>query len=335
MRAIVVAAAGGPDQLRLAELPAPRPGPGEIQVAVRYAGVNFADTMLRRDAYFIPARFPMVPGVEVAGYVSGVGPQVSGWRDGERIAGVRLDGAGGYAEYTLLDASCAARVPEGLALDRAAALLNQGLTAQGLIEAAPEIGRGASVLVTAAGGGVGGLVLQLARRAGAGRILAAASDPSKIDLAGKLDAVLLDYGDPEWGRAARMASDGGGVDVFIDGVGGEVRATAPRVVAVGGRILFYGAASGASGVDERVLAQVMGKNQSLTGFSVVAAINRDRSWLGRTLEGLFALAMADELAIPINPPIPLARAAEAHAMIEGRGSRGKILLQIQTTEMKP
>jgi NADPH2:quinone reductase len=335
MRAIEVAAAGSADQLRLVDAPEPTAGPGEILVRVGYAGVNFADTMLRRDAYFAPATFPFIPGVEVGGRVMAVGSGVDGWAPGERVAGVRLDGGGGYAEVVRLEARCAAKVPEGLDMRLAVAVLNQGLTAQGLIEAAPEIANGASVLVTAAGGGVGGLLLQLARLGGAGQIIGAASDPAKIRLAEAVNAVALDYNDPAWGRAVRAASGGRGVEVFIDGIGGAIREAAPRMVAVGGRIVFYGAASGTSGVTEACLAQVMGKNQSLTGFSVFARINGDPAWLPATLARLFALALAGTLTTPLHPPIPLERAAYAHAAIEGRRTWGKLLLEIAPEEDTP
>lgn len=328
MKAIQVAAAGSTDQLRIVEAPCPTPGPGEILVKVRFAGVNFADTMLRRDAYFTPAAFPFIPGVEVVGHVAGWGDGVGGWTLGEAVGGVRLDGQGGYAEFALLESVHAARIPGGLGLDRAVAVLNQGLTAQGLIEAAPEIARGASVLVTAAAGGVGGLCLQLARLGGAGRTIAAASSIDKLPGAVDMGAIPISYVDKSWVKAVRYVTQGRGVDVFIDAIGGAVRQAAPRATAVGGRIVFYGSASGESGVTESSLAQIMGKCQSLTGYSVIASITCDPTWLARTLARLFGHVAAGSLLTPLHPPFSMERVGEAHRAIESRASSGKILIEI-------
>lgn len=324
MKAVIADRAGGPDVLRIVDLPMPTPSAGQLLVHVAVAGVNFADTMLRRDAYFLPATFPFLPGVEVAGVVESIGDAVDGWSVGERIAGIRLDGGGGYAEYALLDAALAARVPDDLDLNRAVAVLNQGLTAQGLVESAPEIKDGGTALVTAAAGGVGGLLVQLASSAGAALVVAAAGRIDK--LTGHTPAI--GYDDPQWPKALRGLVGEAGVDVAFDAVGGQVRAAAVRTLAPRGRLIFYGAASGSSGIDEQVITQLLGRSASLTGYSIYTSIREDGKWATRTLERLFGLTASGRIATPIHPPFALADAASAHTAIESRAVRGKVLLKI-------
>jgi NADPH2:quinone reductase len=328
MKAIRVDAPGGVERLRLVDAPIPTPGEGELLVQVAVAGVNFADTMLRRDAYFTSQAFPFVPGVEIGGTVAATGPGVTAFEVGNRVAGVILGGGGGYAEYCVASAAHCARVPAGLGFDQAVAALNQGLTAQGLLDTAPEVARGAGVLVTAAGGGVGGLLLQLARLGGAGPLFAAASDVAKLGLAGSLGASLVSYAGDGWPRQVRAMTGGRGVDVVFDGVGGRVREAAPRAVAPTGRIVFFGAASGTMGVTDAMLTLILGRNISLTGYSIHTSIAQDPAWLARTLVRIWALVLAGELKTPINPPYPLARAGEAQAAIESRAATGKILIAV-------
>ena len=321
MKAIRAATSGPPEVLRLIDLPDPRPGPGQILVRVAVAGVNFADTMLRRNAYFVPVSFPLVPGVEVAGHVEAVGAGVTGWKPGDRIAGIRLDSGGGYAELALLEAGLAAPVPSVLDLEIATAVLNQGLTAQGLIETALEIRSGGTVLVTAAGGGVGGLLVQLAWLAGADLVIAAAGSAGKLP-----DGV--NYAEAGWQDMVRSRTGRSGVKVVFDAIGGTVRADAIRLLAPGGRLVFYGAASGSSGIDDAALTQLLARSASLTGYAIHNSIRADPAWLPRTLERLFDQAVSGALRTPIHPPYRLIDAGLAHAAVEARTTRGKVLLTI-------
>ena len=324
MKTVQAAHAGGPGVLEVVDAPVPVARDGELLVRVAVAGVNFADTMLRRDAYFLPARFPLLPGVEIAGHVAAVGSGVAGWKVGDRVAGIRLDNGGGYAEFATLSSALSAPVPDGLSFDRATAVLNQGLTAQGIVETASEIATGATVLVTAAAGGVGGLLVQLARLGGSGIVVAAAGDPAK--LAGVTPAV--GYDDPDWPKAVSALVGERGVDVVVDAVGGAVRGAAVRTLAQRGRLVFYGAASGDMGITDTVLTQLLGRSASLTGYSIFTSIREDSNWLPRTLARLFDLVASGNLVTPTLVPFALADAAAAHAAIESRGVRGKVLLTI-------
>ena len=320
MKVIEAAHAGRPEVLQLVERPKPVPGPGQLLVQVGVAGVNFADTKLRKDAYFVPAKFPFVPGVEVAGRVAGLGSGVTGWHVGDRVAGIRLDSGGGYAEFATLDVHLAVAVPDALDFQRAVAVLNQGLTAQGLVETAPEITGGASVLVTAAAGGVGGLLVQLARLAGARMVIAAAGNTSK------LSDGAISYADADWPTAVRDRLGSAGVDVVMDAVGGGVRQAALRILAPRGRLIFYGSASGSSGIDDAALTQLLARSASLTGFAIHTPIRENSAWLARTLARLFALVANGQLLAPVHPAFVLADAAAAHAALESRSTTGKVLL---------
>jgi len=324
--AIQAAQACDAEGLRPTELPKPVPAADEVLVKVAIAGVNFADTMQRRDRYFLPVRFPFIPGEELAGTIETVGDSVRDWKKGDRIAGLRMGGGGAYAQYATLSVNYAARIPDDLEFALATAVLNQGLTAQGIVESMPEISKGASVLVTAAAGGVGGLLLQLLKRAGAGTIVAAAGDTTKLEFAAKNGAKTVSYNVPDWARTVRTHNGGRGVDVAIDAIGGEVRHGLLASIAPRGRLLFYGAASGSMGIDETSLIQLLGKNLSLTGYSIFTSMREDTGWLARTSAELFALVARGVLHIPKPTTFSMKQAPDAHKAIESRQTQGKVLI---------
>ena len=177
MKAIEVTKSGGPDVLQIVEKPRPEPGPGQILVEVKAAGINFADIMAREGMYPAAPPPPFVLGMEAAGIVAAVGEGVTNFKSGDRAAAIVP--TGGYAEYALADAATAAPVPDALGFPEATALLIQGLTAHGLLtRAVPEI-KGKSVLISAAAGGVGSLAIQVAKLLGAGTVIGLASTDAK------------------------------------------------------------------------------------------------------------------------------------------------------------
>ena len=187
------------------------------------------------------------------------------------------------------------------------------------------------MLVTAAGGGVGGMLLQLARLGGAGAIIGAASEVEKIGLAAGVDAKTVSYAKEDWPKDVRVLTDGRGVDVVLDAIGGGVRAASVKVTASRGRIVYYGAASGSQGITDAVLTQMLGKNISLTGYSIYTSILENPQWLAKTLDRLFALAASGQLQTPIHPTFDFADAASAHAALEARTTTGKVLIRIATS----
>ncbi|TDD14302.1 zinc-binding dehydrogenase [Nonomuraea diastatica] len=308
MRAVVVRQCGGPEALVLEEIPDPVAGPGQVLIKVVVAGITFVETQVRGGRGPRSAELPAILGNGVAGTVLATGEDVDPALAGTRVVST-LGGYGGYAELAVASADDLIPIPESLSPEAAVALLADGRTAVGLATAAaPRPGEW--VLVEAAGGGVGSLLVQLARDAGA-RVVGAASSAAKRDLAAGLGAELtVDYTDPDWTEPVRAAT--GGLDVVFDGVGGETGAAAQGLLKDGGRISVYGMAGGPMTTpDPRVTA--------------VAWPATDMRELARQA---LTLAAAGRLRPVIGATFPLESAAAAHAAIEARGVTGKTLLRI-------
>ena len=241
MRAVWLKEFGGPEVLVAGDAPDPVAGPGQVLVDVAYANITFVETQFRASGFGpYTAELPMIPGNGVGGVVTSVGSGVSPELVGRRVVG-SMGGSGGYAERAVVAADVLVEVPDGVDLDAAVALLADGRTAMSLVRAAG-LGSGDRVLVEAAAGGVGTLLVQLARTAGA-MVVAAAGGARKVGLARDLGAeVGVDYRGPEWTSEVRAAA--GGVDVVFDGVGGTIARSAFELLDRGGRMVTYGLASG-------------------------------------------------------------------------------------------
>jgi NADPH2:quinone reductase len=324
LKAIKIQRPGPPDVLKLEEAETPNPGPGEVLVAVEVAGVNYADVGMRMGMFHGPERggFPVTPGFEVAGTVAAVGEGVEGVAEGARVVAV-LEG-GGYAEYAVAPAQALVEVPEGVDLvDATAALLVQGLTAYGVLHDSARIAGGESVLVQAAGGGVGTLAVQFTKLAGAGVVIGTAGSPEKLDLALELGADhAVDYTQDGWVEKVLEATGGRGVDVVLESVGGEIGARAYGALAPLGRLVTFGAASG-QGLEPPDMWQLNLKGQTVSGYG--------GPWIRpgaaqRAREAISGYLTSGKLRVVHGSSFPLAEAAEAHRAVEGRKSRGKIVL---------
>ncbi|WP_225768475.1 zinc-binding dehydrogenase [Inquilinus sp. Marseille-Q2685] len=324
MKAIQFNRFGGPEVLEIVERPTPQPGPGEVLVRVRAAGVNYFETLLRRNLYAVTPELPMVPGVEVAGEIEAVGEGVDPALIEARVAVPMFAigrPTGGYAEYVAIEASAVVPLPGGLSFEDAAALLVQGLSALHLVRHSPP--RGRTVLVTAAAGGVGSLLLQLARHTGAERVIAVAGGQEKLDVARSLGADLsIDYGKPGWAALVRDATGGAGADIVYDTVGGDVTRACLEALAPRGELVF-----GALGRFELGAAELEGmilQNQSLKGFALLPLLTPEG--LRVDLAELFALAASGALRVIRGSSYRLDQAAEAHRALEDRKSTGKVVL---------
>ncbi|MFJ8475937.1 zinc-binding dehydrogenase [Kitasatospora sp. NPDC094011] len=323
MRTVQAVRFGGPEVLVPGEAPEPVVGPGQVLVEVSVVGITFVETQIRRgvDQWHAKPELPYVPGGMVAGRVSAVGAGTDpGWTG--RLVLADAGATGAFAERVAADAEGLVPVPEGLGLREAAALHTDGSTATGLVEGA-RIAPGDWVLVEAAAGGVGSLLVQLARAAGA-RVIGLARGARKLDLIRSLGAdAAVDYSAPDWPGQVRRATGGAGVDVVFDGVGGEIGRAAFELTARHGRFSVHGAASGRPTVIEpeearRRRVEVIGIEQ-LYGFRP-----RMHGWA----EQVMAEAVAGRVRPVIGQTFPLERAADAHAAIEGRSALGKTLLLI-------
>ena len=327
MQAIRVDEFGEPDVLQYTEVERPSPGPGEALIEVRAIGVNYADTMRRRNKYLVPQGLPFVPGSEVAGVVSEVGENVEDVSSGDRV--MTLLGTGGYAPYAAAPVENLMPLPEDLDFDEAAAVPLQGLSAYHVLKTSGRLAEGESVLVHAAAGGVGTLAVQMAKLLGAGRVIATASTQEKLDLAGDLGAdVLIDYTEEDWPERVCEATDGKGTDVILEMVGGEFPEKNLSCLAPFGRMVVFGSASGVRG--EIVPASLMNGNQTVTGFWLVPFLGRP-DLLGSSLQDILGWLASGELRLTIGTRYPLERAAEAHADLEGRRTTGKIVLNPPST----
>lgn len=328
MRQVQFSRFGGPEVLEIIETPTPQPGRGQALIRVRAAGINFAETLLRQNRYAVTPELPSVPGVEVAGTVENLGEDcVGGLAVGMRVAAPLFATgamAGGYADHVVVDARILIPLPDALSFETATALIIQGLTALYLPKQVSPAGK--TVLVSAAAGGVGSLLVQLAKRAGAKTVIAAASSREKLDFARALGAdVGVDYTKPDWTEALRAANGGAGPDIVDQLVGGDVTLQSLTVLAPGGALVIYGALNIQRfqfGVPE--LLGLIFKNQSLTGFALLTLLTPDRVKSG--LAELFDLAARGELEVTIGGAYPLEAAAEAHRALEGRGTTGKLVL---------
>lgn len=324
MKAVQLSRTGAPDVLETVDMPTPVPGAGEVLVRVRAAGVNFFETLVRQGRYAEAPELPMVPGVEVAGVVEALGDGVDPALLGARVA-VPLfaagRGSGGYAAYVAVDSAYAFRIPDGLSFEDAVALLVQGLTALFLIRRSPP--KGKTVLVTAAGGGVGTLLVQLARRAGATRVVAAAGSDEKLALARKLGADLaVDYTQPDWPHRLTWLNESRGVDTVYETVGGTLTCAALEALAPQGELVF--GAVGRFDLDKPQLEAMLLRNQSLKGFALLPLLTPAE--LASGLSELFALASTGELTVVHGGRYPLDEAAQAHHALESRRTSGKVVL---------
>jgi NADPH:quinone reductase len=339
MRAIRIHEYGGPEVLRVEDVPEPEPGPGEVVIACDAIGVIYAETQVRAGemARFGLAhpQFPYTFGRDVAGTVAAIGEDVDPQLLGRRFAASTKGGVGGYAERAIVSASstpsatgavwsCLLPIPDALSYEAAAALMGQGRTALAVARTAG-IRAGDSVLVTAAGGAVGSLLLQLARAEGATTVIAAARGEAKLAAARDVGAdVAIDYGEPGWEERVREATEGRGVNVVLDAVGGDVARAAYATAASGvGTILVYGLSSGA--LAELPMSDVLRRGLTLIGFSG-ARYSHLPQWVLELQSEIFELAAAGTVRPLIGRTFPLEDAAAAHAALEAREIVGKTLL---------
>jgi NADPH2:quinone reductase len=313
MRAIQMTEFGGPEVLRVVELPKPEAGEGEVLIRVNRAGLNFADTHTRTNSYVQKATLPLVPGGEVAGVREDTGERV-----------VALTGTGGYAEYATAPASLVFPIPDELDDGTALAIIIQGLTAWHLYRTAGRVSEGESVVVHAAAGGVGSLAVQLGHSLGAGRVIATASSEEKRQLALQLGADVALDSDPD-GLTERLieANNGSEVDVVFEMAGGAVFDASYRALAQFGRLVVCGIAS--QEPNKVSTGSLLRHSRAVVGFYLFHCLRRPGMFTDALAE-LFDRAARGELHAVVGHTYPLAQAAQAHIDLRERRSTGKLLL---------
>lgn len=320
MRAIRVHEYGGPEVLRLEEVPVPEPGVGQVRVRLEAVGVNFIDVYHRMGAY--PSELPITLGREGAGVVEAVGPDAGEVQVGERVAFAMVPGS--YAEQVVVDAAQLVPVPEGVSSEQAAGVMLQGMTAHYLVFSTYPLQEGESCLVHAAAGGVGHLLVQLAKLHGA-RVIGTASTPEKVELARAAGAdEVIRYTEVDFQEETMRLTEGRGVDVVYDGVGKDTFMQSMRCLRPRGFLVLYGQSSGAVGpLDPQILNRYGSLFLTRPSLGHYIATREELLWRAGDL---FAWLAAGRLEVRIDRTFVLAEAAEAHRYLEGRQTKGKVLL---------
>jgi NADPH2:quinone reductase len=320
MKAIRVHARGGPDVLRLEDVPIPVPGRGQVVIRVEAAGVNFVDVYHREGLY--PVTHPFTPGREAAGVVERAGEGVTACRVGDRVAAENL--TGGYAEFALAPAERVVPLPDGVSSRAGAAVILQGLTAHYLAFSTYPLRRGDTCLVHAAAGGLGLLLCQIARRLGA-RVIGTVSTEEKAALAREAGAheVILYTRQDFHGETMRITG-GAGVQVVYDSVGKTTFLKGLDCLAPRGMMVLCGQSSGpVAPFDPQLLNQ---KGSLFLTRPTLAHYVRTREELLHRANELFGWVAEGSLSVRIGREFPLAAAAEAHSELEARRTTGKVLL---------
>jgi NADPH2:quinone reductase len=314
MRAVQITEFGGPEVLKLVDVPEPVPADGQVRIRVSVAGMNYADTHTRQNTYLAKAELPLIPGGEVAGVREDTGERV-----------VALVGNGGYAEVAVAPEQLVVPIPDGLDDGTALAMLVQGTTAWSLYRLAGRVQEGETVVVIAAAGGTGSLAVQLGKAMGAGRVIATASTEDKRKLALELGADAAVDADPD-GLADRLVEANGGerVDVVFEMAGGRVFDECLKALAPFGRVVAYGIASQEQ--NEVRTGQLMRRSHAVVGFWLNHVLSKKPAVYAEALQDLFARAARGELRVVVGETYPLSEARRAQEDLAGRRTTGKLLL---------
>jgi NADPH:quinone reductase len=317
VKAIRVTTTGGPEALQLVEVEQPRAEAGQVVVRIEAIGVNFIDVYHRTGLYPLPS--PFTPGSEAAGTVFEVGEGVEGVSVGDRVAYSVL---GSYAEYAAVPADRLVPLPAGIDSRAAAAALLQGLTAHYLSHSTYPLAEGDSALVHAAAGGVGGILVQMAKQRGA-RVFATASS-SKLDMVREAGAdVVIDYTTEDFEEVVMRHTGGTGVNVVYDSVAKDTFDRSLNCVTQRGMLVMYGNSSGP--VPPFDVLRLAKRSIFLTRPTLNHYTASRDELLGRSAE-LFSSIESGAVQLRIDRELPLAEASEAHRLLEGRKTAGKLLL---------
>lgn len=326
MKAVVCRAHGPPEALRLEDWPTPEPGPGEVAIATRAAGINFPDLMVVSGTYQLLPPLPFVPGKELAGVVTAVGPGVGEFTPGDRVMAALEYGA--FAEAVLAPAAQCHKLPDAVPFATAAAMGTVYQTAHFALIERGQYRAGETVLVTGAGGGVGMAAVQLAKAMGA-TVLAGVSRPERGGLAKAAGADhIIDLGRPGLREAlrdqVRAATQGKMVDIVLDSVGGDVFDACLRTLAWRGRMVVIGFAGGR--IPEVKAGYLLVKNIAVVGLQLSDYRDREPEHMREVQAELFALLTQGRIAPHVMARFPLARVAEALTLLARGQVLGKIVL---------
>lgn len=326
MKAIVVTEPGGPETLALREVPAPEPGPGELLIDVHATALNRADLLQRRGLYPPPPGVTEILGLECSGVVAAHGPGGSPIEIGRRV--MALLPGGGYAEQVVIPSRMAIPVPERIDMVQAAAIPEAFLTAREALFTLGRIQPGEHVLIHAAAGGVGSAAVQLAHRHGA-TVIATAGRADKRERARELGAdVVVNYKSEDFVEIAKATTQGKGVDVVLDFVGGSYWEKHAACLAVGGRVVVIGLLGGMTA--EVNFAKLLQRRQQLLGLVMRSRPGTDKVAITQGFVRESLPLFADGRLVPvIDSVFPLAEVQKAHERMEENANIGKIVLEVR------
>jgi len=320
MQAIQVSKVGGPEVLTLTDLPVPSPKPNEALVEIKASGVNFIDVYFREGRY--PTQLPFVNGQEAAGVVVQTGSEVTNVQRGDRVAYTST--LGSYAQYAAVPESRLVKIPDGLDFEQAAAAMLQGMTAHYLLNSTYPLKKDETALIHAAAGGVGLLLVQMAKKIGA-RVIGTAGTQEKAQLARDAGAdECIVYTEADFETETRRLTDGKGVEVVYDGVGAATFDKDLNVLRPRGYLVLFGGASGA--VPPFDLIRLSQKGSLFITRPTLGHYTATREELEWRANDVLQWIARGDLKLSIHKTYPLASAADAHRDLEGRKTTGKLLL---------
>jgi NADPH2:quinone reductase len=320
MKAVVFEKIGGPEVLKIAEIPKPEAKPGMVLIKVRAAGINFADTLFRQGQYMMQPKFPDTPGLECAGVIEAVGEGVTNLKPGQRVAAM---GSKTYAEYALAPATQVVPIPDSMNFEEGAAFPIQMLTAWHMLHTSHKTERGQTVLVHSAAGGVGVVAVQIAKAAGA-RVIGTVSRDDKVGLVEEHGAdEVINYATHDFAEETNRLTGGRGVDLILDAVGATTMEKGLTCLAPFGHLILYGRAGGPP--EPLNLFRLFERSVKVSGFTLYAVAPVPEV-MRRGIEESLRLIAEKKVRIVIGKTFPLTQAAEAHRFMESRQSIGKLLL---------
>lgn len=320
MRAIQVSQTGGPEVLTLVDLPVPVPKPNEALVEIKASGVNFIDVYFREGRYPVP--LPFIAGQEGAGIVKDIGAEVTQFKPGDRVA--YTSALGSYAEFAAVPAARLVKIPESISFEQAAAAMLQGMTAHYLLKSSYKLLSGETALIHAAAGGVGLLLVQMAKKLGA-RVIATAGSAEKVQLARDAGAdECINYSESDFELETKRLTEGKGVHVVYDGVGKATFDKDLEVLRPRGYLVLFGGSSGA--VPPFDLIKLSQKGSLFITRPTLAHYTATREELEWRANEVLQMISEGELKLRIHKTYPLADAAQAHRDLEGRKTSGKLVL---------